>query len=761
MALRLGATLGLLVSGVAAAGHLFPDCKNGPLADNTVCDSDASVIDRARALVAALQTQEKFQLVVNTSPGVPRLGLPSYEWWQEALHGVATSPGVQFAAAGNYSYATSFPQPILMGAAFDDDLIEAVATVVSTEARAFNNANKSGLDYWTPNINPYRDPRWGRGQETPGEDAFHISSYVKALIKGLQGSDPDYLKVVATCKHFVGYDIENWLGNERYEFDAIINPQELSEYYMQPFKACARDAKVASIMCSYNALNGVPTCANSYILQDVLRDHWNWTDDGFYVTSDCDAVQNIFMPHDYSPTRERAAADSLAAGTDLNCGTYYQLHLPEAYSQGLINDSIIDQALVRLYSAQIRLGMFDSASATPYRALNFADVNTQLSQDLALKAAEGGMVLLKNDGTLPIQIPSDSNLTLALIGPWANATTEMQGNYAGIAPFLHSPYYAATQIPGVHVLYAGDPGDPTTSGYPPAITAAEAADIIIYADGANSGESNDRNLIRWSGEKQDIMTQLAGLGKPFVLLQMGDQLDDAPFLNHPNVSAVLWAGFPGQAGGDAAMNIITGKASPAGRLPVTQYPADYVNQVAMTDMGLRPNASSGNPGRTYKWYDAATVPFGFGLHYTNFSVSFSNEDSPSWNIGELTTGCDQVYLDLCPFQSVPVTVENTGNVQSDYVTMGFISGDYGPAPHPVKQLVAYERLFKIAGGAKATVKLNLTLGSLGRHDDLGNLVLYPGQYSLLVDVPTQAVLNFTLTGDEAVLEEWPQDSTLG
>ncbi|KAF7514945.1 hypothetical protein G7054_g14873 [Neopestalotiopsis clavispora] len=393
MSLLRGTALSLLVSGAAAAGHLFPDCVNGPLSNNTVCDTSASVLDRAKALVAVLTTAEKFQLVGSTSPGVPRLGLPSYEWWQEALHGVASSPGVQFASSGNYSYATSFPQPILMGAAFDDALIEAVATVVSTEARAFNNANRSGLDYWTPNINPYRDPRWGRGQETPGEDPFHIKSYVKALIKGLQGDDPDYLKVVATCKHFAGYDIENWGGNERYGFDAIINSQELSEYYMQPFKACARDAKVASIMCSYNALNGVPTCANSYILQDVLRDHWNWTDDGFYVVSDCDAIQNVFLPHNYSLTREGAAADSLIAGTDLNCGTYYPMHLPAAYDQGLFDDTVIDQALVRLYSAQVRLGMFDPASSTAYRSLAFADVNTPEAQGLALKAAEEGIRL--------------------------------------------------------------------------------------------------------------------------------------------------------------------------------------------------------------------------------------------------------------------------------------------------------------------------------------------------------------------------------
>lgn len=196
-----------------ASAALFPDCQNGPLSNNTVCDTSASVLDRAQALVSVLANDEKFNLTGSTSPGVPRLGLPAYVWWNEALHGVAKSPGVTFAPSGNYSYATSFPQPSLMGAAFDDALIHAVATVVSTEARAFNNANRSGLDYWTPNINPYKDPRWGRGQEVASEDPTHLKAYVSALIQGLQGGiEPETLKIVATCKHFVGYDLEDWHG---------------------------------------------------------------------------------------------------------------------------------------------------------------------------------------------------------------------------------------------------------------------------------------------------------------------------------------------------------------------------------------------------------------------------------------------------------------------------------------------------------------------------------------------------------------------
>jgi xylan 1,4-beta-xylosidase len=240
---------------VPALAQQYPDCANGPLAGNAICDTSKSVAERVQGLVSVLTPAEKFNLTGSTSPGVPRLGLYPYTWWNEALHGVARSPGVNFSDEGDFSLATSFPLPILLGAAFDDQLIFDVASTISTEARAFNNFNRSGLDFWTPNINPVRDPRWGRALETPGEDTFHIKSYVAALIAGLQGSE-DFLKIVATCKHFVAYDMEDWHGNERYGFDAQVTPQDLSEYFMQPFQQCARDSKVSSIMCSYNALNG-------------------------------------------------------------------------------------------------------------------------------------------------------------------------------------------------------------------------------------------------------------------------------------------------------------------------------------------------------------------------------------------------------------------------------------------------------------------------------------------------------------------------
>ncbi len=503
-------------------------------------------------------------------------------------------------------------------------------------------------------------------------------------------------------------------------------------------------------LTSSDAVNGVPTCADPYLLQTILREHWGWTNDQQYVTSDCDAVQNIFLPHEYTATREEAVAVALIAGTDLDCGTYYQDHLPAAFEQGLFNESTLDQALIRQYSALVRLGYFDPPDKQPYRQLSFNDVSTPEAQRLAYKAAVEGIVLLKNDGLLPLSLQNNSSI--ALIGNWANATQQMQGNYFGQAPYLHSPLYAAQQL-GIIINYVSGQGDPAT--------AVSQSDIIIFAGGIDDSvesEGMDRVSISWTGAQLDMIGQLASYGKPMIVLQMGGgQIDSSPIKNNPNISALIWGGFPGQDGGVALIDIITGKAAPAGRLPITQYPASYINEIPMTDMSLRPGPH--NPGRTYKWYKGTSIyDFGTGLHYTNFSASITSPVMQSYDIAALTSNCTEKYLDRCSFLSSPlsVTVSNTGSTASDYVTLAFLTGSFGPIPYPKKSLVAYQRLFDIAGGAADTAWLNLTLGSLGRYDEQGNRVLYPGDYAVVIDTTPLAMVNFTLTGEQRVLDEWPQ-----
>jgi len=438
-----------------------------------------------------------------------------------------------------------------------------------------------------------------------------------------------------------------------------------------------------------------------------------------------------------------------------------QSHLPGAFSQGLTNETVLDQALVRQYSSLVRVGWFDSAGDQPYRQLGWNTVATNESQQLARQAATEGIVLLKNEGVLPMSI--DSSTKVGLFGEWANATTQLLGNYAGVSTYLHSPLYALKQI-NATINYAGGlpegQGDPTTERWLNLKPAIDGSDVLIYIGGINNGveeEGMDRNSLQWTAAQLDVIGQLADIGKPTIVVVMGGgQLDSSPIKNNPNVSAILWGGYPGQDGGSAIVDILTGKVAPAGRLPQTQYPSNFISQVAMTDMSLRP--SDNNPGRTYKWYNGSAIyEFGHGLHYTNFTAKITSGLQTSYAISDLTSNCKSAWLDQCAFASVQVSVQNTGSVTSDYVTLGYIAGENGPAPHPKKSLVSYQRLHSIAGGSSGTAMLNLTLASLARVDEMGNKVLYPGDYSLLIDNNPLATYDFTLTGGNGtMLEEWPQ-----
>jgi beta-D-xylosidase 4 len=515
-------------------------------------------------------------------------------------------------------------------------------------------------------------------------------------------------------------------------------------------------------MCTYNALNGVPTCADPWLLQTVLREHWGFNATQQWVTSDCDSIQNVYLPHQWSNSREGAAADSLNAGTDLDCGTTMQLHLPGAFEQGLTNETVLDQALVRQYSSLVQVGWFDAPADVPYRQIGWNAVATNASQTLARRAATEGIVLLKNDGVLPLNL--DSSTSVGLFGDWANATDQLLGNYAGISTYLHSPLYALQQL-NVTVNYAGGKpggqGDPTTNGWLPLKPAVDASDVLIYVGGIDNSveeEGHDRTSLQWTGAQLDVIGQLADTGKPVIVVSMGGgQIDSSPISSNRNISALLWAGYPGQDGGPAILDIITGAKSPAGRLPQTQYPSSFIAEVPMTDMSLRPGEH--NPGRTYKWFNGTAIyEFGHGLHYTNFTANITSSMQDSYAISDLTSNCNQTHVDQCPFKSISVNINNVGNTTSDYVTLGYVAGDHGPQPQPKKSLVAYQRLFDVGGGQTKTASLNLTLASLARVDEMGNKVLYPGKYSLMIDNAPLAMVNFTLTGGEegAMLEKWPQ-----
>lgn len=717
-----------------------------------------SIAERVSSLVDSLTLEEKILNVVDASAGSSRLGLPPYEWWSEATHGIGSAPGVQFTTKpANFSYATSFPAPILTAASFDDALFREIGGVIGKEGRAFGNNGFSGFDFWAPNINPFRDPRWGRGQETPGEDVFVVQSYIRNFVPGLQGNDPEDKQVIATCKHFAVYDLETG----RYGNDYNPTRQDLAEYFLAPFKTCVRDTGVGSVMCSYNAVDGIPACANEYLLDQVLREHWNFTADYNYVVSDCGAVTDIWQYHNFTDSEEGAASVALNAGVDLECGSSY-LKLNESLAANQTSVKALDRALTRLYSALFSVGFFDGGK---YSDLGFSDVSDPAAQALAYEAAVEGMTLLKNDNLLPLG-PSHKYKSVAVIGPFANATTQMQGDYSGTAPFLISPLEAFEGY-NWEVNYAMGTAinNESTAGFDSAIAAAEKSDLLIYLGGIDNSleaETLDRTSLTWPQNQLDLINILSKLHKPMVIVQFGGgQLDDSTLLQNERIQALVWAGYPSQSGGPALLDVLLGKKSVAGRLPVTQYPASYADQVSIFDINLRPNSDGSYPGRTYKWYTGKPViPFGYGLHYTEFDFEWEKTLDHEYNIQHLVASCQTKsgghVNDNTYFATVKARVKNVGRAASDYVGLLFLSSDNaGPTPRPNKSLVSYLRLHDIATRSEQILDLPLTLGSLARADENGSLVIFPGHYKIALDISERLTFQFSLRGNPVVIDTLP------
>jgi beta-D-xylosidase 4 len=543
----------------------------------------------------------------------------------------------------------------------------------------------------------------------------------------------------------------------------IIPQQDLSEYYSPQFKAAVLDARVHSVMSSYNAVNGVPSSANTFLLQTLLRDTWNFVEDG-YVSSDCDAVYNVFNPHGYASDTEAAAAKSMLAGTDIDCGATYQLYLNGSFTKGEISRSEIERGVIRLYSNLASLGYFDGEDSK-YRDLDWSDVVASDGLNVSYQAAVEGMVLLKNDGTLPL---SKNTSSVALIGPWANATTQMKGNYLplGNSPYLTSPLDAFNDSElDVNYAFGTNISSESTDDFDAAIAAAKKSDVIVFAGGIDNtveAEAMDRQEITWPGNQLDLIKKLSQLGKPLIVLQMGGgQVDSSALKASKNVNAIVWGGYPGQSGGLAIRDILTGKRAPAGRLTTTQYPAKYAHQFPATDMSLRPNGS--NPGQTYMWYTGKSVfEFGHGLFYTTFKASSKSSKSSTFDIAELLsrphTGFNAV--EQVPFINYTASIMNTGTVESDYTAMAFVNTTAGPSPHPIKWLVGFDRLGGLKSQASKTLTIPVSLDNVARTDVDGNRIIYPGKYELALNNERSAVVKFTLTGDAATVATWPKEEQL-
>ncbi|XP_057785615.1 beta-D-xylosidase 1 [Salvia miltiorrhiza] len=693
------------------------DPNNGATKNLPFCRASLHIRDRVRDLIGRLTLQEKIRMLVNNAAPVERLGISGYEWWSEALHGVSnTGPGVKF--GGEFPGATSFPQVITTAASYNASLWEAIGQVVSDEARAMYNGGRAGLSYWSPNVNIFRDPRWGRGQETPGEDPALAAKYAASYVKGLQGNAAgNRLKVAACCKHYTAYDLDFWNGVDRFHFNAKVSKQDLEETYNVPFKACVFEGKVASVMCSYNQVNGKPTCADPSLLRDTIRGQWRLNG---YIVSDCDSVDVLYNSQHYTSTPEDAAAASIKAGLDLDCGPFLALHTEGAIRANKLNEMDVNRALGNLLTVQMRLGMFDGPRQ-PYAYLGPRDVCTPAHQHLALEAARQGIVLLQNrNGALPFS-PARYR-TVAVIGPNSDVTDTMIGNYAGV------PCGYTTALQGIskyartiHENGCAPVSCPDNTRFGPAEVAARQADATVLVMGLSQSierEFLDRRGLLLPGHQQELVSRVAKASKgPVVLVLMSGGPIDVTFAkNDPKIAAIIWAGYPGQAGGAAIADVIFGTTNPGGKLPMTWYPEDYLAKVPMTDMSMHADPTRGYPGRTYRFYRGPTVfSFGFGLSYTKFRETLAHGPTKvfvpytsskilknntllmSNGIRVSNTNCDALNLGF------HVDVENAGDMDGTHTMMLFASS---PSMGEEKRLVAFEKVHVVAG-AKESVKINL------------------------------------------------------
>ncbi|MGI6495768.1 MAG: glycoside hydrolase family 3 C-terminal domain-containing protein [Kiritimatiellia bacterium] len=648
-------------------------------------DTKQPLEKRVQLLMDAMTIEEKISQIRHESDAIPRLGIPFYNWWNECLHGV-----------GRAGKATVFPQSIGLGATFDEPLMREIGTAVSDEARAKHHAALRrgfhamyfGLTFWTPNINLFRDPRWGRGQETYGEDPFLTARMGVAYIKGLQGNDPKYLKVSACAKHFAVHSGPEKL---RHEFDAHISRRDLAESYLPQFEAAVKEARVESFMTAYNRVYGEACSASSLLLGDYLRGGWGHKG---HVVSDAGAVDDIFQNHKVAPSMAAAAAMALKAGCDVGVGDAYR-SLPEALEQGLVTAEDIDRALRNALTVRFRLGMFDPPSQVPYARIKPDVVNCEAHRRLAHKAARESMTLLKNEGNL---LPLDPGKirSVMVVGPEAYNPEALHGNYFGHSPNLSTFMAGLVDYldPGVQVYYvkgcdaiggtfspssvpSADPRDfHMTSARPDVILAMVGWLPSLEGEEGDAGDG-DRKDIGLPGHQLELLKRLHATGKPVVAVVTSGSAVELEWAAG-NIPAILMTWYPGEAGGRALAETLFGDNNPAGRLPVT-VPRSLADVPPFEEYAMK--------GRTYRFSTKEPrYAFGHGLSYTTFRYSAFKPASPEIRAGR-------------PLK-VSVTVTNTGRRAGDEVVQVYLRHEKAPVPAPLLQLAAFKRIHLKAGASK-------------------------------------------------------------
>ncbi|KAK9748967.1 hypothetical protein RND81_02G093500 [Saponaria officinalis] len=613
------------------------------------------------------------------------------------------------------------------------------------------------MTFWAPNINIFRDPRWGRGQETPGEDPLVTGKYGMYYVRGIQGDGfgggtlRGHLQASACCKHFTAYDLDRWNNVTRYVFDAHVTAQDLADTYQPPFESCIQKGKASGIMCAYNRVNGVPNCANRNLLTGIARGKWAF--DG-YITSDCDAVSIIHDAQGYAKAPEDAIADVLNAGMDVNCGYYLLNYTKSAVLQRKVAESQVDRALVNLFAVRMRLGLFDgNPSRLQYGNIGPNEVCTRENQALALEAAQSGIVLLKNNGKL-LPLSKGKTLSLAVIGPNANNATALLGNYHGPPCSSISPLQALQNYvkntryhPGCNNVAC------SSASIQEAVGIAQSADYVVLImglDQTREREDYDRTDLILPGKQQLLIRQVAKAAKrPVVLVLLCGGPVDVSFAKvDARIDAIIWAGYPGQAGGVALAQVIFGDHNPGGKLPMTWYPKQFI-RVPMADMRMRADPYTRYPGRTYRFYRGKKVfEFGHGLSYTSYSYNFISV--PKTNLHMNSVGTVKTFKDsddsirytvvsdveseTCTAMkfSAKIGVKNDGDMAGKHPVLLFVRQDKPSRESPMKKLVGFETV-RLEAGDRAEMEFEMSpCEHLSRADKDGLMVVEEGVHYLVV-----------------------------
>ena len=694
------------------------DLSAQPIYLNPEIDLETRIDD----LIGRLTLQEKVDQMLMNTPGIPRLNIPPYDYWNEALHGV-----------GRSGKATVFPQAIGLAATFDDDLIYRVSSAISDEARAMYNAAQAagnykryaGLTFWTPNVNIFRDPRWGRGQETYGEDPYLTGLLGVAFVKGLQGDDPNYLKTAACAKHFAVHSGPEKL---RHGFNAVANPKDVYETYLPAFKTLV-DAGVESVMCAYNRTNGEPCCASNYLLKEVLFEKWNFKG---HVVSDCWALVDLYSEEGHGTVSNavEAAALALKSGVNVNCGNTYTV-LTEAVEQGLIDEVLIDERLKPLLKTRFKLGMFDPQELNPYNAIPYEVVDSDENRELAREAAARSVVMLKNNGILPLK---NDLARYYVVGPNAASIDALLGNYFGvnskIVTFLEG--IAAAVAPGSQVQYSPGTTLDRKNVNPVDWSTGEAAeaDVTIVGMGltrhleGEEGESisspyfGDRLDYNIPENQLDYLRKIKSHEKPVIAIITGGAPMNLMEV-HEIADAVLFVWYPGEEGGNAVADILFGKVSPSGRLPIT-FPKSLDQLPSYEDYTMK--------GRTYRYMSEEPMyPFGFGLSYGSFLYNELELSASTIKKGESV--------------EISCKVTNQGEYASIETVQFYITDDKSSVEAPLFSLKGVQAI-PLESGESKTVVFNITTDMLKLIDERGDPILEKGDFALTISpsLPTKRAI---------------------